>query len=111
MKTKGSVVDEVMRKVAQHRSSLSFAAAMEDEQRRHGRLATWNRITDVRAARRDIPLLARMPVEDFNQTKEDILLHECPEALRLAVTNEWVARARRAPQTGTGDEVENRAVQ
>ena len=60
-KTKGSVVDEVMRKVAQHRSSLSFAAAMEDEQRRHGRLAPWNRTTDVRAARRDIPLFARIP--------------------------------------------------
>ena len=96
-KNKGVIVAEVMEKIVQIQAIQPNTAAAEDEHRRQMRAADLHKRADVFTARSQIPFLLHGPVGDHNQMKEDILLHECPEALRIAAVKEFLQRAQRPP--------------
>ena len=82
------IIDDVLRAIAQANACVPGSAAERDERRRQARLADMLQLNDVYRARSEIPLLAAATMDGTEQLREDVLLYECPEDLRIAVTCE-----------------------
>ena len=105
------IIDDVLRAVSQANACVPGSAAERDERRRQSRLAELLQLSDVYRARSDIPLLAAATMSGIEPLREDVLLYECPEDLRIAVTCEYRQRAGRLPELDTTDIIEQRAAQ
>ena len=97
---------------AQHNSRNCWrhgGAGERDERRRRARLAELRQRADVLHARKQLPLIPNTAGTDYDQMKQDILLHECPEDLRRAVVVEFFGKAGRLPAPESVDLLERRA--
>ena len=102
------LVDEVMRAAAAVRHIDEGTTAGRDGTRRHARLCELTHISQVRhhvSATGLISYTKGTPIEDV---REQLLLYECPEDLRLAVVAEFIEAKRRTPQLEAEDVAERR---
>ena len=104
-KPKAKVVEEVVAAVAMARSIQSEEPgehAATDRARRAMRLTTMRHNLAVKTALQQLPWVLSMETLTIDEAREQVLLYECPEDLRIAVVVEFVTRARRAPAIDAG---------
>ena len=68
-----------------------------DEERRSKRRCEMKCRNDAVAARRQWPLMSTAPGQTFEEIKDAVLLHECPEDLRREVVFEFLQKENRLP--------------
>ena len=108
-KVKGAIIDDIKNKVAAARAIRIGTSAGRDEQRRQTRMASLSRRADVRAARKRIALLPTVVGMDFQQMRDDVLLFECSESLRMSMVVEFIEGEQRTPCVNGASLAEQRA--
>ena len=107
-KTKSALVEEVCATISADKASQSGAMGdqtAKDEMRRANRLLALRSHASVEHAQLQLPWLGCQGASAINEVREQILLYECPEELRLAVVAEFISKTRRVPSTA-GSRVE-----
>ena len=108
-RARGVIVEEIINKVVAAKDIVPGTALHADEERRQSRAVDLQSRAAVLAACTRIPLLAANRRGEHHQDKEDILLYECPEELRLAVVSEFFAASNRKPNDAATEFAEVRA--
>ncbi len=97
-RTKNDIVSDIVAAVRLAKALRPGTRAWRDEERRAARKGQMKTRCDAVRARNRLPLVPATPGQTFEQIREAVLLHECPEELRLAVAEEFVQREGRLPR-------------
>ena len=75
-KTKQAIIDEVVQAVLEEQKLVVGGAAERDERRRRARMDELRTFNDVRITRKTLALVAATVGDEFEDMKEQVLLHE-----------------------------------